>query len=91
MSNPFKRKRTYLAILASLVIGGGTAYATTCLPPYESLTLELVSVTEDGAPVTDRSAYAQRVFALYPDFGALIFEIGSRDGSTANGYEHYQR
>jgi len=85
-----KQRGTCLAILASLLIGG-YAYATQCLPPSEVLTLELVSVTEDGAPVTDRNAYANRRFTLYPDFGTLMFEIVQGNDGSGYVYEQYVR
>lgn len=95
MSNPFKRKQTPLAIVASLSIlvgvGVGTAYATVCIPPYESLTLELVGVTEEGAPVTNRTAYDTRRFELIPESGYLVFQIAPKDGMTNASYEYYQR
>lgn len=95
MSNPFRRLKTPLAIAAGLSIlvgvGVGTAYATLCIPPYESLTLELVSVTEDGAPVSNRSAYDTRRFELIPEYGNLVFQIAPRDGMTNASYEYYQR
>jgi hypothetical protein len=89
MRTLLRHRATWLAIAASLLIGG-YAYATQCIPPQESLTLELVSVTEDGAPVSDRSAYSGRQFMLYPDFGSLTFEISSSGGANSL-YEQYVR
>lgn len=85
-----RRQRLAAALLTLGLLSAGTAYALSCSAPHEVAELELVELTEDGAP-GDTTPYRGYTISLEAGLGQpniVTLQIVNATGSV-NVWEVY--